>query len=61
MKKVPVEDVLNDLQFRVEALENMVHELGEHMAAQNHLLHVLARQIQRLAHESEIDITQRYN
>jgi hypothetical protein len=30
MKKVPLDDVLNEYLFRIESLENMVHQLSEH-------------------------------
>jgi hypothetical protein len=61
MKQVPLDDVLNEYLFRIESLETMVHQLSEHMVAQNHLIHVLARQLQKIAHENDIDINQRYN
>jgi hypothetical protein len=60
-KQVPLDDVLNEYLFRIENLENMVHQLSEHMAAQNHLMHVLARQVHKIAIENDIDINQRYN
>lgn len=61
MSEVPLEDILNDHLVRIEALETMVHQLSEHMSAQNHLLHVLARQISMVAEQNDVDIRMRFN
>jgi hypothetical protein len=43
-------------QQHIEQLENELAEVVSHVRAQSHLMHLLARQLQIVAHEAEVDI-----
>jgi flagellar biosynthesis chaperone FliJ len=60
-EQIPLEDLLNQHQFRIERLENAVIKLADHIEAQNHLMQMLSRQLQQVAMGSSVDIRPRFN